>query len=375
MPEKDGLHIPFNDKKEPEKIQTEQRTVKKRFRVPITALFGFLCCIGVIGVIFWLNQKTEDVSLLGNLQPSYFGYNGTGTIEGEFHPEQSGLADLEEFREDWESSKSRNEAYQRLIESIKCSFSKTDELSNGEQITYACTYDKAAAEEAHIVIGQTEKKYTVNGLAEYRELNIFEGIEMYWKTDASGISLELEIPSKLTDLGISYVWEYGDSVKPVIRLIASYDEEKLKQKGYIVRESVHEFPVDRKPQRLNDPSQLSNEEKEVLTANLMRELENELEQCGQITINNEPVQISNIRLESFKATIGSYFDPDNVQFIVTYRMDTDYPGMFSEYRTYEASYRITVYRLADNSVTYYRETTHGCYFSGFFGLYTLVENN
>ena len=376
MDKQDGLNIPFSGKRPDSREEPSgEPAAGRRFRIPAAAIFGFLCCLGVIGVILYMNQKEESVSLLGTLQPSFAGYSGAGRINGEFHPEDTGIKELEEYRSDWNSGSERAAAYDRLIESISCSFSRTADLRNGDEITYACTYDAKAAEDARVTLSGTEKKYTVAGLSEYRELNVFEGIEADWAVDADGVRLNVNIPDKFTQLGITYTWEYGDAEKPVIRFLAEYDEEKLREAGYVVRQSTHEMDIVRKPVRLDDPSLLSAEEKEVIQTGLRSLLESELESCEELSVNDRIIQVEDIRLESFNATIGSFFDHDNVEFIVTYRMSTDYRGFLDDYTVFEASYRIVIYRLADGSVSYFNKTAHGCRYNGIFGRYSLEERS
>ena len=153
----------------------------------------------------------------------------------------------------------------------------------------------------------------------------------------------------------------------------AYDEEKLREAGYVAEAGTMDYPIDKKPVRLNDPSQLSTAEKEAVTINLRNLLESELEQCGSLHLGQQEIHVTDISLRSFSATIGSYFDPDNVQFMAVFRLDTDYRGGLISYSAFEASYRAVIYRLADGSVSYYPITKHGCEFRGIFGRYSLEE--
>ncbi len=371
--QKDVLEIPFSGKKEEEKKEPVIEPVKRKFRLPIGAAAGFLCAVCAVGFIIYLNGRVEEVNLLSGIQPSFAGYSGRGYVEGEFHPEQAGMDALEECRSDWQSSEERTAAYDALLASISCSFSKSEGLQNGEQITYSCTYDAASADEAHVRIGTTERKYTVSGLAEYQVINVFRDISAVWNVSSEGIVLDVSIPQDLKDLGIEYTWEYISSETPVIRFIASYDEEKLREAGYVAEAGTMDYPIDKKPVRLNDPSQLSTAEKEAVTINLRNLLESELEQCGSLHLGQQEIHVTDISLRSFSATIGSYFDPDNVQFMAVFRLDTDYRGGLISYSAFEASYRAVIYRLADGSVSYYPITKHGCEFRGIFGRYSLEE--
>ena len=373
----DTEKLPVVTEKETRPVRT-----KKKHRIPVSAWIAFLCAFLIAGVIVGYNcyhtVHGEDLGLLKTeiAPPTYGGYDGQGTVDEEnFHPEKEALDTLQEQINDLEGRNRDASDLKRLYDSIDCSFSKTEGLSNGDKIIYACTFDASAAELARYNISDLVLTYTVSGLKEYQELDPFEGISASWTlgTDYAAV-VDLNIPEEMLEYDLEYDYNYGglEYNGHSIFITVTADEEALRNKGIVLKSDSYEYELGPKPQRITDAEELTDRELENIRSELQTMLEAELEACGWTAeITRGRVQIRGIG-ESYISRNTAYFSDRTNGFTFIFELDTDSGGLFN-LNKYDARFIGQIYRMSDGSIQFLTRTSHACRFSGSFGSFTLEE--
>ena len=158
---------------------------------------GVVTC-GLIAFMLFSASRSERIFLLSNEQITVTGYDGNGRVSDTFHPEYYGIRQI-----------SVSDSHRKdLISSVDCGAYPSSGLSNGDIVTYSCTYDHAAASAAGIRLERTVKTYRVTGLTAYSEVDLFAGVTAEW-SDNSEHPVILHIPDQFTSSGIQYSTGFG----------------------------------------------------------------------------------------------------------------------------------------------------------------------
>lgn len=198
---------------------------------------GVVTC-GLIAFMLFSASRSERIFLLSNEQITVTGYDGNGRVSDTFHPEYYGIRQI-----------SVSDSHRKdLISSVDCGAYPSSGLSNGDIVTYSCTYDHAAASAAGIHLERTVKTYRVTGLTAYSEVDLFAGVTAEW-SDNSEHPVILHIPDQFTSSGIQYSTGFGGDTYNghSVFIYASCDEERMHMFGMTPVSTMMEMEMGEMP--------------------------------------------------------------------------------------------------------------------------------
>lgn len=378
--EQKDFDIPFYSKPEEKKEEIPAKPKKKKgFRIPAPAWFGIGCAavLGALLIGFQMRDAVlgKEIALLDSSVPVFGGYSGGGYLAEDFAPENSALKQLEEEKIKREEKGRSTDDLDRLIKSVACSFEKDSGYANKDSIIYACSYDQDAAEAAGIRFSSTAKSYTVSGLEEYTVLDVFAGVQVDWQLGDDGLTIGVNAPQELLDMGVSYTWESADNEN--VSVHAEFDQNVLRSYGYVVNVDETVYTLGPKPEQVYDLASLSEEEKQSLTDSVRTILEAEIAGCQNRAVLNSftgsySVEITGISSASIDPTgFGQIDGTGTVR--ITYNLDVKVESAYAAQSTFPAYFRGRIYRMPDGSLRFMTNTVHACEFTGFLGMYSLKE--
>ena len=211
-------------------------------------------------------------------------------------------------------------------------------LSNGDVIKITAEYDEDLAKELHITVKDTEYEYTVEGLADLVEVDLFEGLEVGWGVSYYGSTPTLQVEQTSDDellQNISYYTEEVDDT--TVEVTASIDEESLISQGYIAKDNTYTktYDVGQRPIPITSLDGEGVEEAYRQEAEKVATAYQNM--CSKIYVEGNPVTISSYTVTEIDEG-WSGIDAE-----VTYTL--------SDGRTYTTSYDIMLYRMGDDSIS------------------------
>ena len=210
-------------------------------------------------------------------------------------------------------------------------------LSNGDVIKITAEYDEDLAKELHINVKDTEYEYTVEGLADLIEVDLFEGLEVGWGVSYYGGSPTLQVNQTSEDELLSNISYYTEEVDDnTIEVTASIDEENLISQGYIAKDSTYTktYDIGRKPIPITSLAGEGVEEAYRAEAEKVATAYQNM--CSTIYVEGNPVTISSYTVTELDEG-WSGIDAE-----VTYTL--------SDGRTYSTYYDLMLYRMEDDSI-------------------------
>ena len=140
---------------------------------------------------------------------------------------------------------------------------KAEGFSNGEDVKIKVTYDETLMKEVNIRVENTEFDYTVSGLQEAKEIDLFAEIEVVFHGISPYATARV---SKNSEQGlirdINYTIEPNEKLRigDVVVVTATVSEEKLERHGYIMSDTISkEFVVEGVDKYITDFSEVSQE--------------------------------------------------------------------------------------------------------------------
>lgn len=293
---------------------------------------------------------THSISLIDETVPVFSGKNGSGSTDPSFHPEQNAFKEMEEISDDKDMKK--------LIDSVTCSFDASEGLTNGMQVTYACSYNIDLADEMDISFKDTSRVYTVEGLEEGEALDPFDNFEITLHDDSA---FDLAPDQKYTDLGISYSYTYDDA--ETITVTIEYDPSSLKKEGYYIPEEDQTKTM-KIPQRLS-LEEVPQEKLESIKEILLTRSTSELDAChSQITFGKESI-------ETFDPVFDSFIKNDDGTYDAIITLNNIYSLTLPDYYHFTVRYHGSFIKESDGTIKFQTEDTHGCAYDGFGSEYSL----
>ena len=210
-------------------------------------------------------------------------------------------------------------------------------LSNGDVIKITAEYDEDLAKEMHITVKDTEYEYTVEGLADLIEVDLFEGLEVGWGVSYYGGTPTLKVEQTSEDELLQNISYYTEEVDDnTIEVTASIDEENLISQGYIAKDSTYTktYDVGRKPIPITSLSGEGVEEAYRAEAEKVATAYQNM--CSTIYVEGNPVTVSSYTVTELDEG-WSGIDAE-----VTYTL--------SDGRTYSTYYDLVLYRMEDDSI-------------------------
>lgn len=160
------------------------------------------------------------------------------------------------------------------------------DIANGDVITITASYDEVAAKEAHIRVENAVYQYTVSGLEEYKPLDLFEGVEVYWENDQYNINVGITNNESNEILKDMHYQTKEETDEGVVTLQANISSVQLYEQGYYAKDDVYvkEFDLGKKPELkmdVNDP-----EIKEACMQSARDYAEAFMRDCSTVTVKD-----------------------------------------------------------------------------------------
>lgn len=239
-------------------VRQKKPMSKKTIGIIIAAVVALV--IGVIAIIIVKNMK-KTINVSDYISVEFTGYDTVGKASVKLDEEKFLEAVLKAKGKKIDKKKDINDytwsdlvdllsvdTYD-LLASIEADLDKEDYLSNGDEVTVTITYDEEDAKEAGIKIKDTEKKFTVEGLADIQEIDPFAELSVTYEGIAPNVRVVLQ--NNATDDVLYYLsyqiedektyYDEGDVVKVKI---SDYDVEDALLNGYKFTETEKEYTID-----------------------------------------------------------------------------------------------------------------------------------
>lgn len=378
------LDYDFTPKKKKRKKKRRRRLKKAPFSALLGIALSILLALGITGAYLYVNLIGEEISLLDKTPLYYSGYNGKGEVQKGFTPEAAALKSLRSKADKMTKNGKDATALYNLADSVACGFNRTEGLSNGDTITYACSYNEEYAKAAHYRLKNTQSSYKVSDLPNLRVLDPFDGVSASWVLKTAGTDVSFSIPDLQNSLGIAYRWSYGTENRTYnghsIFAEADYSSDTLASAGYVIETDTKEIEMGSMPEIIHDLNALTYEQQVSVVLQMQEALEMELAACSHTyTLNGSPVTVesfSNGYLTQDCAT--AWYEPDTA-FTITFELQLDKHSTnnswWNRLQSHSISYSGTIYRMSDGTVQFNNESNHGCYFAGYVGIYHVAEEN
>ncbi len=134
---------------------------KRRVRNTVLKILAFLCLAGIAVALYFASyMRYEKVDLKELISITISGYDSKGSI-GYVVDESS--------------------SYRDFLRTVEVVFDKSENISNGDEITVICNYDKALAKEMKLRVTGKERKVVIDNLPEANiitEDEVFEDVDI-----------------------------------------------------------------------------------------------------------------------------------------------------------------------------------------------------
>ena len=219
---------------------------RKKLRSAITGTLLIL----MAGVLTGCGKKEIDV--MEGIEVEFSGVDGYGTarIADEYvfedaALEAAGLTEKMDSDFDDEAMGTLQGVY-TIEEAVKYEVSPSENLSNGDVVTVTASINNESVEDFKIQFTGTEMKFTVEGLKEVEQIDLFQGVEVEFEGFAPYVKATINSQNARQDVYVSFSIDKTENLTmgDIVTVTAEYDEASLLQKGYIAMESTKEFTVD-----------------------------------------------------------------------------------------------------------------------------------
>lgn len=168
-------------------------------------------------------KKAKAIDVFNSLEVSFEGFDGSGTLNYETIPGDD------------------------FIDNIYFSPNKTEGLSNGDTVVITAEVGDYVLDEYNYVLAEKEKEYTVEGLGEMSELDLFADLALDYSGTSPYASLSLRNASD-NDFINGYVYYEADKTSDikngdVITVTASVDPEYAADYGYTIGATTMTYTV------------------------------------------------------------------------------------------------------------------------------------
>lgn len=176
----------------------------------------------------------------------FSGLNGNGSISFEF--DESIYEDgafLEKLYPD-DTTAEAELKFIELLTNVDYTFSKEEDLSNGDEVTVTVEYDEDKFEERGIKVKNPEFTVTVEGLSDGTKIDVFDGLEVTY-SGLSGKGYVIFDTSACDAFTQSYVYfEYPESKLSngdTITVTANYNSDDAEENLVIIENDTKEYTV------------------------------------------------------------------------------------------------------------------------------------
>ncbi|MDE6053879.1 MAG: hypothetical protein K2G55_08980 [Lachnospiraceae bacterium] len=132
-----------------------------------------------------------------------------------------------------------------IEEAVSYEVSPKENLSNGDEVTVRADVDNETAGEYKIKFTAEEKKYTVKGLKEIEQIDLFENIDVEFQGIAPYVKAYIKNGSSNLPVYVSYRLDNNEglSAGDTVTVTAEYDAGQLLERGYTAGDGTRGFVV------------------------------------------------------------------------------------------------------------------------------------
>lgn len=220
--------------------------------IAASALMGLMAC-SLTGC-----GKTE-IDVMEGLTLEFDGVDGQGTayIANRYFWEDAafeaaGISDTEDI--------SALGTMMAIEEAVSYEISQKENLSNGDEVTVKSVVDNESVGNYKIKFTSGEKKYTVEGLKEIEQADLFEDMEVEFQGIAPYIKASMKYDfSAPVSVRYSIDRDKDLNVGDTVTVTAEYDAGQLLEKGYVAEEDTKEFVVPESDRYVDGLSQIPSD--------------------------------------------------------------------------------------------------------------------
>lgn len=213
--------------------------MKKPLKMVITAALLFMTA----GTLAGCGKKQIDV--MDGIELEFNGVDGYGTayIVDESVWEDEALEAAGITDDDDSGVFGALQGMYTIESAVEYEISPRDNLSNGDVVTVTVKLDNDSVEDYKIEFTGSEKKFTVEGLKEVEEIDLFEGVEVKFEGFAPYVKATLSTQSSNNVVYVNYTIDKRENltVGDTVVVTAEYDAESLLHQGYIAMADTKEF--------------------------------------------------------------------------------------------------------------------------------------
>lgn len=217
--------------------------MKKTLRVATIVALLFMA----MGTLTGCGKKQIDV--MEGIELEFNGVDGYGTVNitDKYAWEEAALeaAGLTEGMDSDNDSKAFNaiKGVYAIESAVEYEINPKDNLSNGDEVTVTVKVDNESVEEYKIEFTGEEKKFTVAGLKEVEEIDLFKGVEVKFEGFAPYVKATLSTQNANNVVYVNYTIDKRENltVGDTVVVTAEFDAESLLQQGYMAVENTKEF--------------------------------------------------------------------------------------------------------------------------------------
>ena len=221
--------------------------------IAMCALAGLMACsVGGCG-------KTE-IDVMDGLTLEFNGVDGQGTarIADEYFWEDAAFeaAGIDGDSEDL----SLLGRVMTIEEAVSYKISPRENLSNGDEVTVTSVVDNESVEDYKIKFAAGEKKYTVEGLKEIEQADLFENVEVEFTGIAPDVKASVRYGNS-APVFVTYSLDRDQAltVGDTVTVTAEYDADQLLEKGYVAEGDTKEFVVPECDRYVSELSQIPSD--------------------------------------------------------------------------------------------------------------------
>lgn len=161
-----------------------------------------------------------------------------------------------------EASETEQLKYKEFVESVSCTLSQNENLSNGDELIVSVNYDETVAQRLGIKVDITERTYKVSGLRTGTELDLFADIKII----TGGISPFVYVTcinesedEYLKSLEYSIDKTSGLAIGDEITITCKIDRERADSLGYYYEENEKKYIISTADKYISNPQEIDME--------------------------------------------------------------------------------------------------------------------
>lgn len=222
----------------PEEYTPQVKKNRKKWIIPLV-----VAAAAGIGIYYYVSSRPTVYQL--QVTPVTSGYDGYGTLTLNLDRSDTG-----------------NDVLNEVLRNAGITISETDHVSNGDVVNYSISYDQSQTESINCQIEGAEGSFTVEGLTELQDIDLFKGVSVEWSPNYEENYIDIVMKaSGQNEAGIrvDYTPEALDDNNQVT-VTASFDADALAAKGYKCAETTRIFDLGEAPDVFEDDKEVCEEQ-------------------------------------------------------------------------------------------------------------------